>query len=78
VTLAYLMHSWSLIESPPAALRRLGEMMCDLRHYHANPLDTHVLQATLCETADLIDELGGRPARMVRLKALGELPEAAR
>jgi hypothetical protein len=74
--LAYLMHCWPLIESTPAALRRLGETMCDLRRYHADQLDAHGFQA-LCEMADLIDELVGRPVRTVRLKAFGELPEPA-
>src|SRR5690349_8098060 len=39
--LAYLMHCWPLIESTPAALRRLGETMCDLRRYHPDQLDAH-------------------------------------
>ncbi|MBN3759612.1 hypothetical protein [Burkholderia sp. Ac-20365] len=74
--LAYLMHCWPLMDSTPAALRRLGETMCDLRRYHADQLDGEGFQA-LCEMADLIEELVGRPARTVRLKVFGEMPEVA-
>ncbi|MCO4883325.1 hypothetical protein VOI32_21920 [Paraburkholderia caribensis] len=74
--LAYLMHCWPLIESTPAALRRLGETMCDLRRYHPDQLDAHGFQV-LCEMADLIDELVGRPVGTARLRVPGELPEPA-
>jgi hypothetical protein len=74
--LAYLMHCWPLIDSTPAALRRLGETMCDLRRYHADQLDDEAFDA-LCEMGDLIDELMGRPVRSVRLGVTGEVPEVA-
>jgi hypothetical protein len=69
--LAYLMHCWPMINSTPHAVRRLGETMRDLRRYHADHLDDDDFQ-TLCEMADLIDELIERPARTVRLPAEGE------
>ncbi|MEX3937709.1 hypothetical protein AB4Y32_39385 [Paraburkholderia phymatum] len=72
--LAYLLHCWPLTDSAPGALRRLGETIRDLRRHHADPLDAYSFHA-LCETADLIDELVERPARTVRLMAVGEVPE---
>ncbi|MBC8746537.1 hypothetical protein OKW43_007246 [Paraburkholderia sp. WC7.3g] len=73
-SLAYLMHCWPLIDSTPNALRHLGETMRDLRRHHADQLDERGFR-TLCEMADLIDELVGRPARTVRLVRVGEVPE---
>ncbi|APA89646.1 hypothetical protein BJG93_29620 (plasmid) [Paraburkholderia sprentiae WSM5005] len=73
-SLAYLMHCWPLVDSTPDALRRLGETMHDLRRYHADQMDGSGFQ-TLCEMADLLDELIGHPARAVRLVAVGEAPE---
>lgn len=72
--LAYLMHCWPMINSTPHAVRRLGETMRDLRRYHGDDLDEDDFQV-LCEMADLIDELIERPARTVRLRAEGEMPE---
>ncbi len=72
--LAYLLHCWPLTDSAPGALRRLGETMRDLRRHHADQLDAYGFQA-LCEMADLIDELVERPARTVRMMAVGEVPE---
>ncbi|WP_027802365.1 hypothetical protein [Paraburkholderia dilworthii] len=72
--LAYLMHCWPLVDSTPDALRRLREAMHDLRRYHADQMDDRCFQ-TLCEMADLLDELIGHPARAVRLVTVGEAPE---
>ncbi|MEX3969912.1 hypothetical protein [Paraburkholderia caribensis] len=72
--LAYLMHCWPLSDSTPVVLRRLGETLRELRRNHADRLDGADFQA-LCDMADLIDKLVGRPSRTVSLKALGEMPE---
>ncbi|MPW18778.1 MULTISPECIES: hypothetical protein [Paraburkholderia] len=72
--LAYLLHCWPMTDSTPAALRRVGESMRDLRRRHADQLDAYGFHAQ-CEMADLIDELVERPARTVRLMAVGEVPE---
>jgi hypothetical protein len=73
--LAYLMHCWPMIDSTPAALRRLGETMRDLQRYHGDQLDDDAFHA-LCEMAGLIDEVAGRPARTVRLTVPSEVPQA--
>jgi hypothetical protein len=75
--LAYLMHCWPMIDSTPQAVRRIGETMRDLRRYHADQLDDDDFQV-LCEMADLLDELGERPAHTVRLIDIGEMPETRR
>lgn len=67
--LTYLMHCWPMIDSTPNAIRRLGETMRDLRRYHVDQLDEYGFQS-LCEMADLIDELIERPARTVRLMTI--------
>jgi hypothetical protein len=55
-SLAYLMHGWPLPDSTPNVIRRLGETMRELRRYHANQLNESDFHS-LCELADLIDEL---------------------
>ncbi|MGF6659531.1 hypothetical protein QF000_001175 [Paraburkholderia atlantica] len=66
-SLAYLMHCWPMIDSTPAALRRLGETMRELRRNHAEQINEYEFRA-LCEVADLIDEL--TEPRTVRLLAV--------
>ncbi|CAB3806357.1 hypothetical protein LMG28614_06378 [Paraburkholderia ultramafica] len=68
--LAYLMHCWPMSDSGPAAIRRLGETMHELRRHHADLLDTDAFQ-TLCQMADLIDDLAGRPIESVKPIAVG-------
>lgn len=72
--LAYLMHCWPLVDSTPSALRRLGHTMRDLRLHHRDQLDSKGFHL-LCEMADLIEELTERPARTVRLIAVGDAAE---
>jgi hypothetical protein len=69
--LAYLMHCWPMSDSKPAALRRLGESLGDLRRHHADQIDAHDFRS-LCEIANLIEDLVGRPVRTVSLMANGE------
>lgn len=54
--LAYLMHCWPLIDKAPtrSALRKLDEMVSDLRRYHADQLEPLWDQA-LSEIAALLD-----------------------
>lgn len=70
--LAYLMHCWPMIDSTPNVIRRLGETMRDLRRYHVDQLDEYDFKS-LCEMADLIDELIERPARRVTLTTIDEV-----
>ena len=74
--LAYLMHCWPMTDSGPAAIRRLGETMRELRRNHTKACDAHGFQA-LCEMADLIDELVGRQAGTVKLIAVGQARSSA-
>lgn len=68
--LAYLMHCWPMCDSGPASLRRLGETMHELRRHHADQLDASGFQ-TLCQMADLIDDLVGRATESATLIAVG-------
>jgi hypothetical protein len=68
--LTYLMHCWPMCDSGPATLRRLGETMQELRRHHADQLDAYGFQ-TLCQMADLIEDLIGRAAESARFIAIG-------